>query len=123
MPEAALKDFEQASVKGGIVAWLNATADKLQVTATALKWRLVALKRLDAAPAKEISDDALRYNGRKGPSGEPPHLFSKLFMEVLGQAVNEGRISARRAANLLDLTIEDLTDLFATHAVAAPLDL
>jgi XRE family transcriptional regulator, fatty acid utilization regulator len=123
MPEASLKDFEHASAKADIVPWLNATADKLEVTATALKWRLVALKQLDAARAKEISDEVLRYNGRKGPTGEPPPLFSKYFMEVLGQAINEGRISARRAADLLDLTIEDLTDLFATHAVEAPLEL
>lgn len=123
MPEASLRDFEHSSGRGTIVAWLNATADKLQVTATALKWRLVALKRLDATRAKEISDDVLRFNGRKGPTGEPPPRFSKSFMEVLGEAINEGRISARRAANLLDLTIEDLSDLFATHAVEAPLDL
>lgn len=123
MPEAALKDFERASAEGDLVKWLNATADKLQVTATALKWRLVALKRFDVAQAREISDDALRFNGRERPSGEPPPLFSKSFMEVLGQAINEGRISARRAANLLDLTIEDLSDLFVQHAVEAPLDL
>jgi Zn-dependent peptidase ImmA (M78 family)/transcriptional regulator with XRE-family HTH domain len=123
MPEATLKDFEPASAEGKIVGWLNARADKLQVTATALKWRLVALKRLDIARAREISDDALRYNGRGEPTGEPPPLFSKSFMEVLGQAINEGRISARRAANLLDLTIEDLADLFARHAVEAPLEL
>ncbi len=123
MPEASLKDFEQASAKRDIVPWLNATADRLQVTATALKWRLVALKWLDAARAREISDDALRYNGHEGPIGEPPPLFSKSFMEVLGQAINEGRISARRAANLLDLTIEDLADLFDQHAVEAPLEL
>ena len=46
MPEASLKDIESASAQGDIVPWLNATADKLQVTATALKWRLVALNRL-----------------------------------------------------------------------------
>ena len=79
--------------------------------------------RLDSARAKEISDEALRYNGRKHPTDEPPPLFSNSFMEVLGQAINEGRISARRAANLLDLTIEDLVDLFTEHAVEAPLDL
>lgn len=124
MREESLTDFEQASEKGGVIRWLNATADRLQVTATALKWRLVALKRLDPARAKRISDEALRYNGRRTPARAPlPPLFSKSFMEVLGQAINEGRISARRAANLLDLTIEDLVDLFATHAVEAPVDL
>jgi Zn-dependent peptidase ImmA (M78 family) len=123
MPESALKDFESASTKSEIVAWLNATADKLQVTATALKWRLVALNRLEATKARQISDDALRYNGRESPTGEAPPLFSKYFMEVLGQAINEGRISARRAANLLDLTVDDLSDLFVQHAVETPLDL
>jgi XRE family transcriptional regulator, fatty acid utilization regulator len=123
MPETSLKDFDPAWRRDEIVLWLNATANRLQVTATALKWRLVALKRLDAARAKEISDEALRYNGREGSAGELPPLFSKSFMEVLAQAINEGRISARRAANLLDLTIEDMIDLFAQHAIEAPLDL
>jgi hypothetical protein len=44
-------------------------------------------------------------------------------MQVLGQAMNEGRISARRAADLLDRTIEDLADLFDRHAIKAPLEL
>jgi Zn-dependent peptidase ImmA (M78 family)/transcriptional regulator with XRE-family HTH domain len=122
-PEASLRDFDVASAKGNLARRLNAKADELEVTATALKWRLVAVKRLDPARAKEISDDALRYNGRKSPAGKPPRLFSKPFMEVLGQAIDEGRISARRAANLLDLTIDDLSDLFVEHAVEAPLDL
>ena len=72
---------------------------------------------------EKFRTSALRYNGHEGPIGAPPPLFSKSFMEVLGQAVNEGRISARRAADLLDLTIDDLADLFAQHAVEAPLDL
>jgi Zn-dependent peptidase ImmA (M78 family)/transcriptional regulator with XRE-family HTH domain len=123
MPQASLKNYERASTKANIISWLNATADKLQVTATALKWRLVALGWLDDARAKEISDEALRYNGRSAPTSDAPPLFSKSFMEVLGQAINEGRISARRAANLLDLKIEDLAELFTVHAVEAPLDL
>jgi hypothetical protein len=88
-----------------------------------LKWRLVALNKLEVAEARKIPDDLLRYNGHESPTGEPPPLFSKSFMEVLGQAINEGRISARRAANLLDLTVDDLSDLFAEHAVEAPVDL
>jgi XRE family transcriptional regulator, fatty acid utilization regulator len=105
-----------------VARWIKATADRLQVTATALKWRLVALNLLDPARAKAISADVLR-KARRRPDREPPPLFSKPFMEVLGQAIDEGRISARRAADLLHLTIEDLSDLFARYAVEAPLDL
>jgi Zn-dependent peptidase ImmA (M78 family) len=123
IPEARLKDFDSTATTDRLVRWLNATADELQVTATALKWRLVALKRLDGARANKISDDVLRCDGRKTRSGgKPPLLFSKSLMEVLAQAISEGRISTRRAANVLDLTIEDLSDLFAQYAVAAPFD-
>jgi Zn-dependent peptidase ImmA (M78 family)/transcriptional regulator with XRE-family HTH domain len=106
-----------------MVKWLNATADALQVTATALKWRLVALGRLDHEAARTIPDEALRNNGRKRPHGAPPPLFSKLFMEVIALAINQGQISARRAADLLDLSLEDLADLCATYGVEAELDL
>ena len=45
-------------------ARLNAGADELQVTASALKWRLVALDRLTAGAARAIPDAVLRNNGR-----------------------------------------------------------
>ena len=38
-------------------------------------------------------------------------------MDVLGLAIDEGRVSVRRAAGLLDLTVEDLAELFAAHGV------
>ncbi len=108
---------------GELAGRLNAAADELQVTASALKWRLVALDRLKPAVARTISDAALRNNGRDaGPAVLPPP-FSKPFMEVIGLAVDEGRVSARRAGALLDLTVDDLADLFATHGVQSPVEL
>ena len=59
------------------------------VTASALKWRLVALDWLKPARARAISDAALRNNGhvgREAPKAVPPLLFSKPFMEVIGLA-------------------------------------
>jgi Zn-dependent peptidase ImmA (M78 family)/DNA-binding XRE family transcriptional regulator len=114
--------FAPTARTDGVIRWLKETADKLQVTATALKWRLVALKLLEPAWAAEISGNALR-KARQSSDVEPPPLFSKPFMDVLGQAIEEGRVSARRAADLLHLTIDDLRDLFARYAVEAPLDL
>jgi hypothetical protein len=134
MPEASLRQFGVDEIDSrtgrdtrtystdGVVRWLKETADRLQVTATALRWRLVALKLIDPARAKAISADVLR-KARRGSDGDSPPLFSKPFMEVLGQAIDEGRVSARRVADLLHLTIEDLRELFARYSVAAPLDL
>ena len=107
-----------------LVSRLNAAANALAVTATALKWRLVALGRLDRAAARDVPDAALRNNGRPAGAGDPPPpLFSKPFVEVIARAIGEGRVTARRAADLLDMTLEDLIDLCSTHGVAAPFDL
>ena len=121
MPTNVLARFEPAKVDK--VQWLNDTAEALQVTATALKWRLVALGRLDAAQANKILDAALRNNGRDIRGRKPPPLYSKGFMEVVALAIDKGHLSARRAADLLDMTLDDLADLFATHGVKATIDL
>ena len=121
MPAARLERF--GPLGADTVKWLNATADALQVTATALKWRLVALGRLDHAQAKAISDAALRNNGHAVIRGDPPPLFSKQFMEVIALAIRQGQISARKAADVLDLSIDDLADLCKTHGVEAAFDL
>ena len=125
MPVPVLDRFGDWSDVGEarLAARLNAVADELQVTASALKWRLVALDRLKPAVARTVSDSVLRNNGHDAVAGTPPVLFSKPFMEVIALAVDEGRVSTRRAAGLLDLTIDDLADLFSAHGVAPPFDL
>jgi Zn-dependent peptidase ImmA (M78 family)/transcriptional regulator with XRE-family HTH domain len=125
MPTPVLDQYgDWAAIDAGELAGrLNAVASELQVTASALKWRLVAMDRLKPATARAVPDAALRNNGRDaGPATVPP-LFSKPFMEVIGLAVDEGRVSARRAAALLDLAVDDLADLFATHGVQSPVEL
>lgn len=125
MPTATLDrfgDWTDVSAEE-LVPRLNSTADELQVTASALKWRLVALDRVKQATARAIPDSALRNNGHDiAPTTVPP-LFSKPFMEVIALAVDKGHVSTRRAGALLDLTVDDLTDLFATHGVQSPAEL
>jgi Zn-dependent peptidase ImmA (M78 family)/DNA-binding XRE family transcriptional regulator len=121
MPASVLERF--GVVGDDTVKWLNATADALEVTATALKWRMVALGRLDQAQAKAIPDAALRNNGHEAIRDEPPPLFSKQFMEVIALAIKEGQISVRKAADVLDLSIDDLADLCRTYEVEVAFDL
>ena len=83
----------------------------------------MALGRLDAAQANGIPDAALRNNGRDITGREPPPLYSKAFMEVIALAIDEGHMSARKAADLLDMTLDDLAQLCATHGVKVALDL
>ena len=107
-----------------LIARLNATADHLEVTATALLWRLVSLGLVERADARAVPADALRFNGRPArPEGRTPQLFSKRFVEIVARAVEEGRVSIRKIASLLALSVDDLGDLFAAHGVPAPYDL
>lgn len=108
--------------QGKLPGYLNDAAAALQVTATALKWRLVALGRLKHAAAKAVPDKLLRNNGRRGASQAMPLLYSRAFVEVIALAIDAGRISARRAAGLLEFTLEELAELCADHGVQASID-
>ena len=127
MPAAILDRFEDWSTldRTGLIKKLNAVADSLCVTASALKWRLAAVHRISRARAQEIPDVALRNNGHRGavPELARPALFSRPFAEVIARALDEGRLSARKTADLLDRTIDDLPDVFRAHGIEASMDL
>ena len=79
--------------------------------------RLVALDELSCATAQSVSDASLRNNGRAVPKNVLPPRFSKPFMEVMALSLNRGHISVRRMATLLDLMVDDLAQVFASHGI------
>ena len=106
-----------------LVLHLNALADDLAVTSSALRWRLVTLGIMKSERGKAIPEAALRNNGHDEPLGDPPELFSKTFMDVMGRAIDDGYVSVRRLASLLDLPVEDLAGLFAKYGLDHPVNL
>jgi len=100
-----------------LVAKLNAVADELQVTSTALKWRLVSAGRLAKGEAQAVRDAALRNNGRARMDAAPPALFSRNFAEVIAKGLDEGQLSVRRAAALLDVRVDELPDWLGQHGL------
>jgi Zn-dependent peptidase ImmA (M78 family)/DNA-binding XRE family transcriptional regulator len=122
MPREVLARF--AGPEGNIVAWLNQTASELGVSAVALKWRLVTIGRLDRKTASSIADDALRNNGQAlVMDRELPARFGKRFIEVIATAIAKGHLSVRRAAKLLDMSIDELAELCDSYKIARPFDL
>ena len=90
MPAKALESYDgwaQLDMEG-LIAQLNHMADELRVTSSALRWRLVALRRLTKSKARAIPEAALRNNGREPRAEEPPALFSKPFSDMLAAAVD-----------------------------------
>ena len=125
MPVGALERFGGWSqlFEEDLIVRLNAAADDLHVTSSALRWRLVALGELRPAAARSLPETALRNNGHDTVEAIPPPLFSKPFAEVLGLAVDKGLVSVRRAAALLDGTVEDLAEMFTSHEIERPVEL
>ena len=75
---------------------------------------------IDLATARALPEAALHKNGHESAEDSPPPLFSRPFVEVVGLALEQGCLSARRAVDLLGLTVDDLADLFATHEIDIP---
>jgi Zn-dependent peptidase ImmA (M78 family)/transcriptional regulator with XRE-family HTH domain len=123
MPGAVLKRFGSWPELNGsaLVAKLNATAAELGVTSLALKWRLVGAGLLTRSATDAVDERKLRNHGQGATAKacDLPPLFSKSFVALLARALDEGRLSARRAAGLLGLGVDDLEDLFAAHGVPA----
>ena len=122
MPAAMVEPFGPWSDLSGerLIARLNLVADEMRVSASALRWRLVALGEIGQATAQEISEAALHMNGRNARTDVPPARFSRRFLEIVGRALELGHLSVKRAVDLLGLTPEDLVALFAAHDLKCP---
>jgi XRE family transcriptional regulator, fatty acid utilization regulator len=100
---------------------INARATVLGVSADALRWRLAFTGLLAQKTANEIPSTALRHNGSNRPARQEfPPLYSRAFMAVVVDAIEEGCISVRRTAKLLDTTIEGLAELISAHGLVVP---
>ncbi|MDP9412500.1 MAG: XRE family transcriptional regulator [Pseudomonadota bacterium] len=94
---------------------MRTVADHFQVSVSALHWRLVALKFLGAAA--QMLDVAAPSSSSVR---DTPARFSRAFMTVFAAAIDAGRVSASRAAKLLECSRDGLRELFQQHQVAAP---
>lgn len=58
--------------------------------------------------------------GRPKQDQPVPKLYGLEFVQRLHAALSEGDLSARRAASLLEMTIQDLADLFRAYELTVP---
>ena len=119
MPRKLLEKYDswQTSDLSALTNRLNSVANELHVTSSALRWRLVALDKLNSSLAHALPESALRNNGDAIEKEKDPKLFSKQFAEIIGLAIATGRVSVWRISLLLDLTFEELADFFVSHGV------
>jgi len=53
----------------------------------------------------------------------PPKRFSPTYVKMLHEALENGRLSARKAAKAMGLGLGGLTELFAQYDLTAPFEL
>lgn len=106
----------------GLAGWLRTSAAQLGVSGSALKWRLHNLGVIKLAQLDSVADEVLRSNTDETNTRLPPR-YSKRFVSAVSWGIDEGHVSARRIAQLLAISVDDLKDLFAEHGLAAPFDL
>lgn len=123
MPERALVPLWTARNEQDIYVWLKRTASEFLVSAKALKWRLINLGWLTKAELLDISEARLTANGRPREEQQTPRLFGETFVRRLHLALGKGQLSVRRAARLLELTIDGLAQLFRDYQLPVPFDL
>ena len=108
MPEPVVSARWQRRGDVDVATWVLATASDLEVSASALQWRLVNLKLMSKTAMQRLMNEADGVDVL-------PLLFSAPFIERVHDAVESGRLSLRRAAGLLGLSLEALADLCRSY--------
>lgn len=100
-------------------AWVRTAAGEFLVSGDAMRWRLACLKHIAQATAKRLESADIRVVAE---SAQPPR-FSRRFVEVLGWGITQGHISVRRAAKVVDDSMDGLSALFTDHGLKTPFDM
>lgn len=117
MPRASLEKLIDRDRKSDI-AHLCEVAALLRVAPIALAWRLFNLKLIDEDIRRCLSLE----KQRSSVSG-PPKRFSATFVRMLHEVLENGSLSARKAAKTMGLGLGGLTELFAQYDLSAPFEL
>lgn len=120
MPRWVLGDYDMPSED--IPTRIIRDAKALNVSGTALRWRLANTGKVSKETAHSISEAALRPVPEHVPAELPP-LYSRKFMDVLADAITVGHISVARSAKLARTHIDGLADLFAVYNIDCPFEL
>lgn len=109
MPESAVRSRWAQRGDVALREWVAGTARTFRVSPSALQWRLVNMRLLSKAEMVEIAG-----NGAD-PFAPQPSLFSTAFVARVHEAVEGGRLSLRRAAGLLGLSLNDFADVCRSY--------
>ena len=89
----------------------------------AMFWRLRNLDWLSDSDRVDIVWDRLTWHGQEPETEAKPRLFCQDFVNLLFRVLDDGLVSAMKAAELLNCSIEDIEGLFAEYEMETPFEL
>jgi Zn-dependent peptidase ImmA (M78 family)/transcriptional regulator with XRE-family HTH domain len=117
MPRASIHQFVNQGNRSD-VAHLREVASALSVSYQALAWRLSNMNVIDDKTFKQLS-----HSHQSIVAFATPKLYSPNFMRMLHEAIDKGRVSARKIAKTLRLNLDQLGNVFAEHKMTVPFEL
>lgn len=109
MPESVLRARWALRGDAELREWLVANARSFRVSPIALQWRLINLGLISKADLVDVAGNGVDYFEPK------PLLFSPAFVGRVHDAVEAGRLSVRRAAGLLGLSLTAFADVCRSY--------
>jgi len=94
---------------------VNETAGEMGVSSLACKWRLRNLDLLSKAEVEAIDDERLVANGALACWTTKVPSFSSHFVGVVAGALDTGRLSVKRAASLLGVSVTRLARMLRAY--------
>lgn len=119
MPSGSLEKHWKAAREEDVTDRINSTAKKMEVSSTAMYWRLKNLGWFSNEEESLIDQGQLKWSDSK----QARNLYSKLFMDKLYSVLDRGLLSVRKAASLLDCSVYELADLFNNYDMEPPFEL
>lgn len=102
---------------------INKLADKYGVSSIALMWRLVGLKKISNSHADKLDKSLMVNNGKNSDSTIKPKLFNEQYVQHIHKAIDSGTISVRKILSILNLNMEELSEVFISYGLTVPYDL
>ena len=116
MPAPALKPaWDSEADAGDMHDRINKVARQFRVSSQACKWRLFNLDLLPRSELDGVDDWRLSGNGSARCGGQERPLFSASFVERLRVALDGGRLSVKRAAALLGVSVTLLAEILHAY--------
>ena len=116
MPARVLKPaWDSEADSGDIHDRINGVASQFKVSSQACKWRLFNLELLSKSELDGIDDWRLSRNGDARCGDRERPLFSASFVERLSVALDTGRLSVKRAAALLGVSVTLLAEILQAY--------